>query len=115
METLTSHIAPVDRELYPFNYRNSLKLVLSDKYLVKPLSDHHQILDNILMGKLSWSGLITYNIILLTTKLCPSKWQNCTNNVCSVSLADVQPIIAILGLKKTGRAYFVTFGALVDI
>ena len=29
-------------------------------------------------------------------------------------MADVQPIITILGLKKTGQAYFVTLGALVS-
>ena len=45
----------------------------------------------------------------------PRNGQNCSNSVRSLSLAGVQPIVTILGLKKTGRAYFVTFGALVII
>ena len=39
--------------------------------------------------------------------------QNCINSVRSLNFLDVQPIITLLRLKKTGGVYFVTVGAVV--
>ena len=66
-----------------------------------------------LMGRISWSGSITNLVILVTPHYIPRNGQNYINSVRSLNLPDVQTIITILGLKKIGRAYFVTFCALV--
>ena len=71
------------------------------------------------MGIVSRISSITSHIALVTLELLPfndtyvpRNGQNCINSIRSLNLTDVQPIITIIGLKKTGRAYFVTFGAL---
>ena len=93
---------------------------ISDKCYNKAISllvivfDHHQFRQYyMLMGRISWSGSITKHVKLSHSTHIILNGQNYINNVCSLNLPDVQPIITILGLKNIGRAYFVTFGALV--